>query len=145
MRTSQRGIELLKRHEGCRLTAYRCPAGVWTIGYGHTGDDVREGMTITQLKAEQLLTDDLRKFEEEVERVMAGVSLTQGQFDALTVFAYNVGAAAFRNSTLARMVRKNPNNPLIRGEFRRWIRAKGEVLPGLVRRREEEANVYFGE
>lgn len=136
---------MLKRHEGCRLTAYRCPAGVWTIGYGHTGDDVREGMTITQREAERLLADDLRKFEEEVERVMAGVSLTQGQFDALTVFAYNVGPSAFRNSTLARMVRKNPNNPLIRGEFRRWIRAKGEVLPGLVRRREEEANVYFGE
>lgn len=140
MRTSQRGINLIKAHEGLRLEAYRCPAGVFTIGYGHTAG-VRRGDVIDRRKAEQLLADDLKKFEAVVNRECPGVN--QNQFDALVSFTFNVGTANFMKSTLLKCVKANPGNVNIRHEFSRWNKANGTVLSGLIRRRREEAELYF--
>lgn len=136
-------IEFIKRHEGCRLKAYRCPANKLTIGYGHTGIDVKEGMTITQAEADRLLVKDLEKFEKYVKDATKGVDLNENQFAALVSFTYNVGPKNFGNSTLLRRIKANSNDPDIVNQFRRWNKAGTSVLPGLVRRREEEAKLYF--
>jgi len=140
MKTSNKGIKLIKQHEGLRLEAYRCPGGVWTIGYGHT-KGVKESDVITEGRAERLLREDLEWAEKVVSRECPDVN--QNQFDALVSFVYNVGEAAFRRSTLLRCVKANPDNLNIRGEFARWTKGGGSTLPGLVRRRREEAELYF--
>lgn len=140
MRTSPRGINLIKQHEGLRLEAYRCPAGIYTIGYGHTAE-VRRGDVIDAQRAEQLLAEDLRKFEAVVNRECPGVN--QNQFDALVSFTFNLGERNLMKSTLLTCVKANPNNLNIRTELLRWNRANGEVLPGLIRRRKDEADLYF--
>lgn len=140
MRTSQTGINLIKAHEGLRLEAYRCPAGIYTIGYGHTAG-VRRGDVIDERRAEQLLAEDLKKFEVVVNRECPGVN--QNQFDALVSFTFNLGETNLRKSTLLKCVKANPDNLNIRTEFLRWNKSKGEVLPGLIRRRKAEADLYF--
>ena len=90
MKTSQKGIDLIKNFEGCRLDAYKCPAGVWTIGYGHTGN-VHKGMAITQEAAEAFLREDLVKFELKVGKYDSAYHWNQNEFDALVSFAYNIG------------------------------------------------------
>ena len=130
MRTSQCGINLIKGFESLRLEAYRCPAGVWTIGY-----------RIDDRKAEQLLVEDLRGAEAIVNRECPGVS--QNQFDALVSFVFNVGETQFKRSTLLKCVKANPDNVNIRYEFSRWTRSKGVELAGLIRRRRAEADLYF--
>lgn len=141
MKISKNGLELIKRHEGCRLTAYKCPAGVWTIGYGHTGADVVPGMTITSQRAEELLAEDIRWAENVVNQ--ENLRLNQNRFDALVSFVYNVGAGNFRSSTLLKMLRVNPDSLNIRTEFCKWCKAKGSTLPGLALRRKQEADLYF--
>lgn len=141
MKTSKNGLELIKRHEGCRLTSYKCPAGVWTIGYGHTGADVTPGMTITLQQAEELLTKDIRWAEDAVNREK--LRLNQNRFDALVSFVYNVGTGNFHSSTLLKMLRVNPDSLNIRTEFCKWCKAKGSTLPGLALRRKQEADLYF--
>lgn len=136
-------IEFIKRHEGCRLKAYRCSANKLTIGYGHTGNDVKEGMTITQAEADNLLAKDLEKFETYVKDATKGVTLNENQFAALVSFTYNVGPKNFNNSTLLKRIKANANDPDIVNQFRRWNKAGTTVLPGLVKRREEEAKLYF--
>lgn len=136
-------IEFIKRHEGCRLVAYRCPAGVLTIGYGHTGSDVREGLRITQNQADALLEKDLEKFEKCVKDATKGVELNENQYAALVSFCYNVGSKNFNNSTLLKRVKANADDPDIVNQFRRWNKSGTSVLAGLVRRREEEAKLYF--
>lgn len=140
MRTSQAGINLIKQHEGLRLEAYRCPAGIYTIGYGHTAG-VRRGDVIDEHRAEQLLADDLKKFEAVVNSECPGIN--QNQFDALVSFTFNLGETNLRKSTLLKCVKANPDNVNIRTEFLRWNKSKGEVLPGLIRRRKAEADLYF--
>lgn len=140
MRTSRRGIDLIKQHEGLRLKAYRCPAGIFTIGYGHTAG-VRRGDAIDEQTAEQLLIDDLKASEEVVNS--EGLRLNQHQFDALVSFVFNVGSANFRKSTLLKCAKANPDNVNIRYEFSRWTRSKGIELAGLMRRRRAEADLYF--
>lgn len=140
MRTSRRGIELIKAHEGLRLNAYLCPAGVPTIGYGHT-HGVKMGDRITADQAEKFLIGDLATAEREVNRY--GFELTQNQFDALVSFVFNVGAGNFRSSTVLKRLKANPNDPDIANQFKRWVYGGGKVLPGLVRRRKEEAELYF--
>lgn len=140
MTTSNNGIEFIKGHESCRLKAYRCPAGVLTIGWGHTGG-VKEGMVITQAQADSMLADDLKVYEAAVNREK--LSINQNQFDALVSFCYNVGPGNFRNSKLLKEVRINPLSGKIPGYFASWIRGGGKVLPGLVRRRREESELYF--
>lgn len=140
MRTGRAGINLIKSFESLRLEAYRCPAGIWTIGYGHTAG-VRRGDRIDEQKAEQLLAEDLRRFEAIVNRECPNVN--QNQFDALVSFTFNVGTGNFQKSTLLKCVKANPQNVNIRYEFSKWKKANGTVLAGLIRRRKAEADLYF--
>jgi len=141
MEISGQGLELVKRHEGCSLDAYRCPAGVWTIGYGHT-DGVRLGQRITAQEAEECLRRDL-KVAQSCINASVKRPLSQGQYDALVSFCFNVGCGAFLRSTLLRMVKADPSDVLIRDEFLKWNRAGVKVLDGLTARRREEADMYF--
>lgn len=144
METSERGLALIKEHEGYRDTAYRCPAGEWTIGFGHTSG-VKEGQRCTPMDAGRWLKEDIAAAEREVSFQTQGVPLRQCQYDALVSFVFNLGAANFRKSTLLKKVRANPDSPSIRDEFGKWIYGGGRVLPGLVARREAEADLYFSD
>ena len=140
MKTSDKGIGLIKRFEGLRLKAYLCPAGKPTIGYGHT-KGVKLGDVITEEEAEQLLLEDLIVVENEINK--HNLDINQNQFDALVSFVYNVGVGNFRTSTLLKKIKANPNDKTIANEFKRWVYSNGKRLPGLVKRREEEAKLYF--
>lgn len=140
MKSTDKAINLIKSFEQLRLNSYRCPAGVWTIGYGHT-DGVNQGMLITEKTADAFLRQDIRNAEHCVNQM--GVDLTQGQFDALVSFVFNVGVQAFRISTLRRLVMSNPDDPKIADEFRRWVYAGNKKLPGLIKRREKEIELYY--
>ena len=140
MKTSPKGIALIKEFEGQRLKAYKCPGGVWTIGYGHTAG-VKPGMVISEVQAEEYLKADLIAFERYLNGL--GLALNQNQFDALVSFIYNVGTGNFSSSTLLRKVRANPQDNSIMDEFLRWVYSKGRVLPGLQRRRLDEMKLYF--
>lgn len=133
------GLNIVKLFEGCELSAYRCPAGIWTIGYGSTGPHVRPGMVITRQRAEALLQDDLARFEAAVDN--AAPRASQDQFDAMVAFAFNVGITEFTKSTLLRK-HKAGDFAGARAEFARWNKAGGKVLPGLTRRRAAEAALY---
>ena len=139
MKLGERGTEILKYFEGCKLTAYQDSVGVWTIGYGHT-KGVYDGMTITQDQAEQMLLSALEEYEGYIEN-MVTVPLTQNQFDALVVWVYNLGPTNFKNSTLLKEL--NAGNYNAAGqEITRWNKAGGKVLAGLVKRREAEAELF---
>ena len=140
MKTSPKGIALIKEFEGLRLKAYKCPGGVWTIGYGHTAG-VKPGIVITKAQAEEYLKADLIAFERYLNGL--GLALNQNQFDALVSFIYNVGTGNFSSSTLLRKIRVNPQDNSIMDEFLRWVYSKGRVLPGLQRRRLAEMKLYF--
>jgi lysozyme len=139
-------LSIIRKYEGLKLKAYKCPAGVWTIGFGATfyenGTKVKEGDVITRDRADKLLFFMAQKFLAAI-RPMITAKLTANQESALLSFAYNVGTEAFRRSTLLRKVNANPADPTIRQEFAKWIKAGGAVLPGLQRRRAEEADLYF--
>lgn len=141
MKIGEKGIDLIKTFEGCRLQSYQDSVGVWTIGYGHT-QGVFAGQTITQEDAEALLRQDLSDFSKSVSRLVYGHNITQEQFDALVSFAYNLGVANLKSSTLLKKVKADPNDATIADEFRRWVYAGGKKLTGLVRRRESEAMLY---
>lgn len=142
MKASKSCLEAIKVFEGFRAEAYKCPAGVWTIGYGHT-KGVKAGQTITPCQAEELLLQDLLPCEKFV--CSLKMPPTQSQFDALIDFAFNLGTEALRTSTLLRIIQATPSSPSIRTEFMRWVHADGKVLPGLVKRRDWDAKRYFGE
>lgn len=133
---------MIKGFEGLRLEAYDDGAGVLTIGYGHT-KGVYSGQTCTEEQAEAWLRSDLAVAENVVNAI--GVELRQCQFDALVSFVFNLGGQNFSTSTLRRKVIANPDNPTIRDEFEKWIYAGGRIMPGLVSRREREADIYFSE
>lgn len=127
--------------EGLELKAYRCPAGIWTIGYGHTGPDVHEGMVITKDEALALLGKDLASHVLQASGYIA-VDVTQNQFIALTSFIYNIGVGAFRDSTLLKLLNRGD----IQGaadQFLLWNKAGGKVLAGLTRRREAERALFL--
>ena len=150
MKTSDKGIDFIKRHEALRLNAYLDAVGVWTIGYGHTGG-VNSGDVISEKQAEEFLRADLVTAERALNSTR--LQLNQNQFDALVSFIFNVGVgrpkshpkgpAGFLGSTLLIKARHDVNDPTIRKEFERWVYAGGKVLNGLVRRRREEADLYF--
>ena len=140
MKTSNEGIELIKRHEALRLHAYKDAVGVWTIGYGHTST-AKQGMVITEAEAEKLLIQDLRVAEDEINRHL--LPLKQHQFDSLASFVFNVGVGSFRRSTLLKRLKMDVNHHDIPNQFNRWVYGGGKILPGLVRRRKEEANLYI--
>jgi lysozyme len=136
---SDKGLELIKAHEGLRLRAYICPAGVWTIGYGHTGD-VEPDDEIDEARATEYLRYDVMGAEECVNHFV-NVPLTQGQFDALVSFVFNVGPNAFRNSTMLKLI--NSGNFEAAGtQFGRWNKGGGKVLSGLTKRRQEESELF---
>lgn len=133
--------------EGCRLKAYRCPAGVLTVGYGHTGPDVTEGLVISYADAVRLFNEDVDRFALSVEGLVSGVRLNPRQFDSIVSIAYNIGLGNLRKSTLLAKVRADPDDPSIRDEFMRHTKARVngvlKSLPGLVKRRRGEADHYF--
>lgn len=145
MQTSDKGIALIKQFEGCKLTAYQDSVGVWTIGYGWTqpvdGKPIRAGMTIKQETAERLLKTGLVRYESDVSRLVK-VGLTQGQFDALVSFTYNLGARSLSTSILLRK-RNAGDYAGAADEFLRWNKAGGKVLNGLTRRREAERALFL--
>lgn len=136
MRISERGLTLIKKYEGCRLTAYKCPAGVWTIGWGHTGDVV-SGQTITQEQADQMLRDDMGSYERAVEKYNDTYHWTQNEFDALTSFAYNVGSIDQLTASGTR------DKATIAEKMLLYTKAGGKELAGLVKRRKEERELYL--
>lgn len=138
MRASNILIEAIKGFEGFRAEAYKCPAGVWTIGYGHTGG-VKKGQRVSKARAEELLRQDLRSAEESVSRL--GVAKTQGQYDALVDITYNCGDMS--KSTLVRKIREGAGKDEITKEFMRWVHSDGKVLPGLIKRRAWDADRFF--
>ena len=145
MQTSEKGIALIKQFEGCKLTAYQDSVGVWTIGYGWTqpveGKPIRAGMTIKQETAERLLKTGLVSYESDLSRLVK-VGLTQGQFDALVSFTYNLGARSLSTSTLLRKLNAGDYAGAA-DEFLRWNKAGGKVLNGLTRRREAERALFL--
>lgn len=145
MQTSDKGIALIKEFEGCKLTAYQDSVGVWTIGYGWTqpvdGKPIRAGMTIKQETAERLLKTGMISYESDVSRLVK-VGLTQGQFDALVSFTYNLGARSLSTSTLLRKLNAGDYAGAA-DEFLRWNKAGGKVLNGLTRRREAERALFL--
>ena len=147
MQTSDKGIALIKEFEGCKLTAYQDSVGVWTIGYGWTqpvdGKPIRAGMTIKQETAERLLKTGMVSYESDVSRLVK-VGLTQGQFDALVSFTYNLGARSLSTSTLLRKLNAGDYTGAAE-EFLRWNKAGGKVLTGLTRRREAERALFLGQ
>lgn len=139
MKPSQKCIDLVKKFEGCYLKAYKCPAGVNTIGYGHTLN-VKMGTTITQVEAERLLMNDLTNYANSVTKLAKNV--TQSQYDALVSFAYNCGVGALTYSTLLKKVNANPNDLNIKLEFAKWNKVNGKPLLGLTKRRLAEWQLY---
>lgn len=136
MTASEVLIEKIKEFEGVRLTAYKDSAGVLTIGVGHTGG-VKAGQKITMEEAESLLRSDLKVAENYVNSL--NLNLTQGQFDSLCDFTFNLGVGSLAGSTLLAKIRAKAPTAEIQAQFRRWVYAGGKKLAGLVKRREWEA------
>lgn len=142
MKISDQGLRLIKGHEGLRLESYLCPAGVPTIGYGHTRG-VEMGLTCTEAQADAWLLEDLQPAERGV-RELVRVPLTQGQYDALVSFVFNLGVGAFTGSRLLGLL--NARDYVgAGGEFPRWVHAGKKVLPGLVTRRAAERDMFLGQ
>lgn len=141
MEASEILIKQIKAFEGLRLEAYRDAAGVLTIGYGHTGSDIREGDRISEYWAEELLRNDLGATEAAVRRLH--VARTQGEFDALVSFVFNLGIGRLQGSTLLKVIRKGGSHHQIQREFKRWVYAGGKKLRGLERRRAWESQRFF--
>lgn len=139
MKPSQACVDLVKASEGLRLTAYRDSAGILTIGYGSTGG-IKPGQTITQAEAEEMLVDDLDEAAEGVRKLVT-VPLTQGQFDALVSFTFNLGFGRLRDSTLLRLLNQRKYGEAA-AQFKFWVMAAGETLPGLVKRRAAERALF---
>lgn len=138
MRASNILIEAIKGFEGFRAEAYKCPAGVWTIGYGHTAG-VKKGQRVSKARAEELLRQDLGSAEASVNKL--GVAKTQGQYDALVDITFNCGDMS--KSTLVRKIREGAGKDEITKELMRWVHSDGKVLPGLIRRRAWDADRFF--
>jgi len=139
MQIGNKGLEIIKFAEGVKLDAYKCPAGVWTIGYGHT-HGVNDGMEITIELAEALLCEDVETAENEVNNLP--IELNQNQFDALVSFVFNLGTGAFRDSTLRKVIINDPLDPEIKTQFLRWIHIDKKPSLGLYYRRSDEYNLY---
>lgn len=141
MKISAEGLALIKKFEGCELEAYKCSAGVWTIGYGHT-KGVEEGMTITKDQAEEMLLEELVEYEKAVEEAVHN-QLDQCMFDALVSWTYNLGPTNLNSSTMLKVLNAGEYDE-VPAQIKRWNKAGGKVLEGLVRRREAEALLFEG-
>lgn len=139
MNISDLGLDLIRSHEGLRLVAYQDSVGVWTIGYGHT-KGVTEAMAITVGQAEAFLRDDVRQVENCIDKLVT-VPLTQGEFDALCSFVFNLGCGSLRNSTLLKKLNDSDYDGASE-EFGKWNHAGGKILEGLTKRRLAEAERF---
>lgn len=147
MKLNNEGYQLITKHEGLVLKPYLCPAKVPTIGYGNTYYEDGKRVTlldkpITKERAFEMFKEIADRFAKSVSQSVVS-DLNQRQFNALVSFAYNVGVANFKKSTLLKIVNANPNDKQIENEFRKWTKANGKVLLGLVKRRQDESNYYF--
>jgi lysozyme len=146
MKVNAEGYALIKKFEGCRLKAYKCPANVWTIGYGNTfyenGMKVKEGDVITQQRAEELAKFIIDQFAVTIEPFIQK-PLTDNQFSACVSLAYNIGTSGFKRSSVFKKLNINPNDPTIADSFKLWNKGGGKILAGLVKRREAEIALYF--
>jgi lysozyme len=139
--TSQEGLDLIKKFEGCELTAYQDSVDVWTIGFGHT-KGVEEGDEITQDEAEEMLASELDEYEGYIND-MVECDLEQCQFDALVAWVYNLGPTNLKSSTMLKRLNSNDLDD-VPNQIKRWDKAGGKVLAGLVRRREAESLLFEG-
>jgi len=143
MNTNRAGIDLIKRFESLQVRAYLpTPNDVLTIGYGHTGPDVRKGMVITEERAEELLTQDLTRFENAVATSLGGAETTENQFSAMVSLAFNIGIGAFKSSSVLRFHREGKTEQAA-AAFIMWNKQAGKVLAGLSRRRNAERDLYL--
>lgn len=142
MKISDKGIELIKSFEGCRLVGYADLGGVPTVGYGSTGPDVTVGMKITQQQADARLLKDLARFETGVSDLVK-VSINQNEFDALVSFSFNVGLGALKQSTLLRLLNDGTDRTTVAAEFSRWDKVDGKSVEGLTRRRKAEKELFL--
>jgi lysozyme len=155
MKLNEKGIELMHKFEGLKLSSYLCPAKVWTIGYGNTfyedGSKVQPNQHISQKRANQLFCNIVEKSFAQPIRKLLKVELNENQFSALVSFAYNVGtdidtdtkAEGLGDSTLLKKVNANPKDPKIRAEFMKWVNKGSKFEKGLTTRRKAEADLYF--
>lgn len=141
MKTSENGKRFIKEKEGLRLEAYRCSAGVLTIGYGHTAGVV-PGMKIDLMQAEKFFLEDLQEKAEAVVNRLVKVPLTQGQYDALVSFTFNLGAGNLMKSTLLKLLNAGDYGGAA-GQFERWNKSGGKITAGLVKRRKEEKEMFL--
>lgn len=142
LQISKNMIEKIKKFEGLRLSVYLCPAGVQTIGYGHTRNyPYSKDYKITEEQAEKYLYDDLKKFENSIKKLVK-VPLSQCQYDALVSLIFNIGATNFRNSTLLKYLNNSEYN-LAAEQFERWIYSNGKKLDGLIARRKAEKEIFL--
>jgi len=139
MKISNIGIDLIKQFEGCETEAYKCPAGVWTIGYGHI-KGVQEGDVITETQAHEMLVEELKEYESYILNAVE-VDLNQNQFDAMVSWVYNLGPTNLKSSTLLQELNSKNYNAAAQ-EITKWNKAGGKVLTGLVKRREAEASLF---
>ena len=142
VRINKAGLDLIKKFEGLRLKSYKCPGGKWTIGYGHTGQSIKSGQTITEHQADAILDVDVDKFERGVLAALDGHPVTENQFSALVSFAFNLGTAALARSSLLKKL-KAGDIAGAAAEFMKWQYAAGKVLPGLLKRRAEERALFL--
>lgn len=142
MKASVDAYELIKQFEGLRLEEYLCPAGIWTIGYGHTSG-VSPNSFITIQEADEYLHRDVAAIEMQLNKL--NLSLRQCQWDAIVSFVFNVGIGNFKASTLLAKIRINPDDNSIIDEFLRWVYANGKVMRGLQKRRLTEMKLYFSD
>jgi len=140
MKISQNGIDLIKGFEGFSAKPYLCPAGVWTIGYGRTRGISRNTPHIDQEQAEKYLRDDIAEAERAVNRYVKGI-LTQNRYDALVSLVFNIGAKAFKYSTMLRLINENAHAK-VPEQFMRWVYSQGNESKGLARRRLHESALY---
>lgn len=142
MKASVDAYELIRQFEGLRLEAYLCPAGIWTIGYGHTSG-VSPNSFITIQEADEYLHRDVAAIEMQLNKL--NLSLRQCQWDAIVSFVFNIGIGNFKASTLLAKIRINPDDNSIIDEFLRWVYANGKVMRGLQKRRLTEMKLYFSD
>lgn len=141
MNISKEGLALIKKFEGCELKAYKCPAGVWTIGYGHI-KTAEEGMEISQEHADYLLEHEITEYEDYVKTAVTS-PLDQNMFDALVSWTFNLGSGNLNSSTMLKVLNEGKYDE-VPAQMKRWNKAGGKVLEGLVRRREAEALLFQG-
>ncbi|MBC6111179.1 lysozyme [Pedobacter fastidiosus] len=145
MKLDKNGLEFIQNEEGLRLKAYKCPAGVWTIGWGNTynlnNTPVKEGQVITKDEAVSLFENKIKLYESAVNKNVK-VTLTQNAFNALVSFCYNVGMFAFASSTLLKKVNSKASLPEIFIEFKKWVHAGKVIIDVLVNRRKREIELY---